>query len=236
MSLDEIGEFGIIQRIRKRFQTYSKSTILGIGDDSAVLRARKGSMLLLTSDMFIEGIHFEPSLYPENAYYYIGYKAIASSVSDIAAMGGIPLHSAVSVAVPIKFSLSDIDHLIDGMEYGCKDFRVEIAGGDTARSPAGVVINVCITGEIEDSLYIKRSGASVSDVIFVTGTLGDSAMGLEILKKRVKGQGVRGKGEEFLIRRHLMPQPRIKEGRTIALNRLATSMIDISDGLSSDLW
>ncbi|MEW6409299.1 MAG: thiamine-phosphate kinase, partial [Nitrospirota bacterium] len=118
-------------------------------------------------------------------------------------------------------------------------------------------INVCITGEIEDSLYIKRSGASVSDVIFVTGTLGDSAMGLEILRKsqkseirsqksgdrretsknhKILGCSIWGSNEEFLIRRHLMPQPRIKEGRTIALNRLATSMIDISDGLSSDLW
>lgn len=229
MKLSEIGEFGLIQRIRKGVPLPQESVILGIGDDSAALRPPSGALILLTSDMFLEGIHFDPSL---SNHFQIGFKALSVNISDIAAMGGRPTSALISIGLSVDTSVEEVDSIFDGIKEAARGYGISIIGGDTCRTSSGLLLSIALLGEVEEGLMIMRSGARIGDSIFVTGTLGDSAMGLEILKTRPQTPDSRLR---TLIERHLLPRPRIGEGRIIAENKWATSMIDISDGLLSDL-
>lgn len=228
MNLYQIGEFGLIDRIRKRFPPPKRPLLIGIGDDSAVFRPSKKMDILLTTDLLVEDIHFDLRY---TSFQQLGNKAIAVNISDIAAMGGIPRYLVVSLGLPGELDVKDIDALYRGFGMSAKRFGINLIGGDTSASKKGIFISIVLLGEIEHGAIVVRSGARVGDTIMVTGSLGDSSAGLEILRKGVKME----RGCKSLIKRHLVPVPRIDEGRVLATRRLATSMIDISDGLLSDL-
>ncbi len=228
MDLYRIGEFGLIDRIRKRFPPSKRSLLVGIGDDSAVLRPKKDTDILLTTDLLVEDIHFDLKY---TTFRQLGHKALAVNISDIAAMGGIPRYLVVSIAIPGELDINDIDEFYRGIGTLAKRFGISLAGGDTSASKKGIFISFTLLGDVEPGIAIARSGARVGDSIIATGSLGDSSAGLEILKKGEETE----KGYNYLKKRHLMPIPRVDEGRFLATNKLATSMIDISDGLLSDL-
>jgi thiamine-monophosphate kinase len=222
--LAEIGEFGLIGRIRKWMAASDPALIQGIGDDVAVIEVG-GKVLLLTTDILIEDIHFKSSWIDP---YRLGKKAMAVNLSDIAAMGGIPKYFLISIGLPKHLSLSFISSFYRGLKEGAKRFQVELIGGDTSLSQK-LVINICLLGEAKKGSLLFRSGARVGDDLFVSGTLGDAALALKILQKRGLKEGPKG-----LIEKHLSPLPRIGLGQSISQHRWANSMIDISDGLLID--
>lgn len=205
-------------------RTSDPSLIQGIGDDVAVFET-EGRVLLATTDILIEDIHFERSWIGP---YHLGKKALAVNLSDIAAMGGVPQYFLLSLGIPKGLSLSFISRFYRGLRDMAEPFQVKLIGGDTFLSPK-IVVNICLLGEGRREILLYRKGARIGDDLFVTGTLGDSALGLRILK----GAGAKGKARR-LIERHLSPQPRSGLGQGIAEKRLATAMIDVSDGLLID--
>jgi len=245
MELRQLGEWGLIHRIQTSFTSPKRSNVvLGLGDDAAVIRISSGKSLLLTTDLLVEGVDFE---LPLCSYKQIGYKALAVNLSDIAAMGGLPRYFLVSLAIPSRTPVSSVDQLYRGMQGLAKQFKVALIGGDTSSSPQGFFLNLVVAGETEPSRLVRRAGARVGDQIFVTGTLGDSRAGLEILKSQAAGRkmqtntkmagkrSARSRPLIMLIRRHLYPMPRVREGRLLATKGVASAMMDLSDGLASDL-
>ena len=231
--LSQVGELGLIDWIRKTLPNRSQDIVCGIGEDTAAYIPKKGFLSLITTDLCIEGIHFDRRYTRLNQ---IGYKTLASNLSDIASMGGIPLFFVVSAAFPREITASEFRSLYQGLESLAKKTGVVLIGGDTSASKKGLFLNITVVGEVEPRVLVSRSGAKPDDRIFVTGTLGDSAAGLEILtRKRFPKDSRHPKAEMKLVQRHLMPFPRIKEGRDLALNRLPSAMIDLSDGLATDL-
>jgi len=224
MELREIGEFGLINRIRKSMDTSDRGLIQGIGDDVAVIDLGS-KVLLVTTDILIERIHFDRSWIDP---YRLGKKALTVNLSDIAAMGGTPKYFLISLGLPKDLPLSFISSFYRGLKEGAKRFHVDLIGGDTSLSQK-IVINICLLGEGKKGRVLFRKGARVGDDLFVSGTLGDAALGLKILQK----EGLAGR-PMGLIQKHLSPCPRIELGQTIAGHRLATAMIDISDGLLVD--
>jgi thiamine-monophosphate kinase len=219
MRLRDLGEDGLIERIRQRFR--SSSLPVGIGDDAAIVDLPHGHSLVYCSDLVVENTHFVRDIHPAES---VGYKAVAVNVSDIGAMGGLPMFFTVSLAAPGDLELTWIDAFYSGIERACRDFGVVLAGGDTS-SAAFIFVDVSMVGRVQTGCAVLRSGARPGDQIYVTGTLGASALGLELLRS--------GQKENAAIRRHLYPEPRHAVGHAIA--GLAHAMIDISDGLSSDL-
>ena len=198
--------------------------IQGIGDDVAVFETGK-KVYLATTDILIEDIHFERTWIDP---YHLGKKALAVNLSDIAAMGGTPRYFLLSLGLPKDLAFSFVSRFYRGLKGMAKQFGVNLIGGDTSLSQK-VIINICLLGEGERRNLLYRRGANVGDDLYVTGTLGDSALGLSML--RSKDPGAKRKG---LVSRHLSPVPRIELGKTIARQRLATAMIDVSDGLLID--
>jgi thiamine-monophosphate kinase len=224
MNLQDVGEFGLIKRIRKRMATSDSAVIQGIGDDVAVIETANKA-LLITTDILIEGIHFDRSWIDP---YRLGKKALVVNLSDIAAMGGTPKYFLISLGLPKDLSLSFISSFYQGLKEEARRFCVDLLGGDTSLSQK-IVINICLLGEEKKKDLLFRRGARVGDNLFVTGTLGDAALGLKILQKKGLMRGPKG-----LIERQLSPYPRIQLGQAIAKRRCATAMIDVSDGLLID--
>jgi thiamine-monophosphate kinase len=222
MKLAEIGEFGLIKAI-SQIADKGPGVVMGIGDDAAVLTPSAGKVLLVTTDLLLEGVHFQLEFTDP---YRLGRKALAVNLSDIAACGGTPTAFLVSLAVPPETEMAAVQALYKGMMEQAHLYGVSLIGGDTSRGKEWM-ISITLIGEVEERNCVYRHGAKPGDWIFVTGTLGDSALGLKMLKKGVK-QG-------YLIERHRDPTPRVKEGGEIARQGLALSMIDISDGLVADL-
>ncbi len=213
-SLANFGELQLIERIREKVAAQAgepvrKAAVLeGIGDDTAVLKWGKGpDLLLLTCDTLVEGIHFLKS----TPRFKVGWKAMASNLSDIAAMGGIPEYAVVSLGCPARTAVPEIDELYAGMIKLADRFGVIIVGGDTVESPHSLVLTVALTGKVEKKCYVSRSGARPGDLLCVTGSLGGSLLG-----------------------KHLDFLPRVAEGRFLATNCFPTAMIDVSDGLATD--
>jgi thiamine-monophosphate kinase len=248
MKLASVGEFGLIEIIRRGpaggrkiaagWRRGAGEVVLGIGDDAAIFRPGPGFDLLLTTDLLLEGVHFDRNC---ASWVDVGYKSVVVNVSDIAAMGGIPRAYLVSLAVPADLTVEGVGSLYTGMRQAAREADLVLAGGNIASSSDKIFVNLTLIGEVERGMGITRSGARQDDLLFVTGTLGDSAAGLELLKR---GRGVstgwdrmgggRASGKfSYLVRRHLRPTARWREGR--ALTRIASAMIDLSDGLSSDL-
>lgn len=226
--LQEIGEFGLIHRIRKGITSSDPALVQGIGDDVAVI-AVEGmgtKALLVTTDILIEDIHFDLSWFDP---YQLGRKALAVNLSDIASMGGTPKYFLISIGLPKNLPLSFVSSFYRGLKKEAKRFRVELIGGDTSLSQK-IVINICLLGEGRKKDLLFRRGARVGDDLFVSGTLGDAALGLRILQKKGKAKGAEG-----MIKKHLSPFPRLELGQAIAKHHWATAMIDVSDGLLIDI-
>jgi len=223
MKLEELGEFGLIGRIAARI-TPSAGIRIGIGDDAAAVTTEPGTVSLLTTDMLLEGIHFDLAFCtPEN----LGWKSLAVNLSDIAAMGGKPQYCLLSLAVPRGVPVSFIDGFTGGLLACAAEFGVTLIGGDTCSSRSGLVVSLTVMGEQHPERVVTRSGARPGDLILVTGTIGDSALGLRQL--------MAGHRDGRAIVRHLEPSPRVREGLVLAKEKLPTAMIDISDGLLADL-
>ncbi len=226
MRLSGIGEFGLIKKLRDMCSGGPPGLLAGIGDDAAAVRTGNRN-ILITSDMMIEGVHFDLSF---TTFYQLGYKFLAVNISDIFAMGGRPGYFFASLGIPRSFRAADIEELYTGIKKIADESGVTVAGGDTCASESGLVLSGTLTGEAKK--VIKRSGAKEGDGIFVTDTLGDSAMGLHLLKKRRRR--IRSFSSPAprikLMKRHLMPAPRPAENLSAI-----TSMIDVSDGLLADL-
>jgi len=242
MKLSNLGEFGLIDSIKKKAFRKSSSVLVGIGDDAAVLKVSSTALLLATTDLLLEGVHFDLSY---TDFYSLGWKSAAVNLSDIAAMGGIPRFCLTSLGIPPHIKAEKILDFYRGFNALLRAHKTVLTGGDTSASSGGMIISVTVLGEVEKTRVISRAGAKPGDRIFVTGTLGDSAAGLELLQSRVRGQGSGVRGKDFysairiphstLVKKHLRPIPRIEWGRKIALSGCASALIDISDGLSSDL-
>jgi len=226
MHLSKIGEFGLIKSLQKKCVVHRPEILTGIGDDTAVIRVADRK-LLVTSDMMLEGVHFDLSF---STFSQLGHKLLAINISDIFAMGGKPQYFLVSIGIPTRHMASDIHELYKGITKLAKKFKVAVIGGDTCSSKNGLVLNGTLIGYAKQP--IKRSGAKIGDSIFINNTLGDSAMGLRILKNRKKKihSFVPATSNIKLMQKHLLPKPK-------PLNTLSkvTSMIDISDGLLIDL-
>jgi len=227
VKLKDIGEFGFIERIKKGCLIRDKSVIRGIGDDCCVFSTSGEIATLLTTDMLVERIHF---LLGTISPYQLGRKSLAVNMSDIAAMGGTPREAVISIAVPDTVDLAFLDDFYDGMKSIAEEFDVNLLGGDTTSSPEHLVVNVALVGEARVDEILYRSGAEVGDLIFLTGPVGSSAAGLDIL---LKGRGV-DDGDD-LVEAHHDPYPHVKEGRIIASMKVANSLIDVSDGVAADL-
>jgi thiamine-monophosphate kinase len=235
MKLSDIGELSLLKTIRERFPAASRDVVAGIGDDAAVI-APSNQSLLLTTDMMAEGVHFDLRF---TTWYQVGFKLISSNVSDIYAMGGNPRFVLLDIALGRKTDEKSLESFLDGIEAAMALYRVSLIGGDLSSSKAGAAVSATLVGYARKA--VMRSGAKPGDRIYVTGTLGDSACGLELLKVIGKPlsleTGERTNGPvawsvmEPLLRRHLMPVARKPE--TIA--GVATAMIDVSDGLFIDL-
>jgi len=236
MKISRIGEFELIERIKKRVEknyptSENKRVVAGIGDDAAVVEAYGEKLLVATTDTMVESVHFNTE---DTEFEKIGHKAMVSCISDIIAMGGKPGYALISLALSKKNLTGDVDGLYRGMLRCGRKFGVRIVGGDVVSSPRNAVITVTLFGEVARGRVIYRSGAKVGDKILVTGNFGDSAAGLEILKggwKIAAESDYIRRCKKKLINRHLLPQPRVEEAEIISRKRLATSMIDSSDGL-----
>ena len=219
------GEFGLIDFISTHF--HAPKGMVGIGDDCAII-PDFGEDTLVSTDMLLEGIHFlRDKATPED----IGWKAAAVNLSDIAAMGGIPVATFLSMALPKDAQGEWAERFISGYAEISKKFSVPLLGGDTTSSLRDIAINVGIKGRCDHGKALGRSGAKVGHTIFVTGTLGDSGAGLKALMTNIH----RTEAVDYLIRRHLRPEPRISEGQKLLNTGLVGAMMDISDGIASDL-
>ena len=234
--LSDSSEFRLIQAIKRQSSIgpgYS-SLLKGIGDDAAIIQFIQNEHLLVSTDLCIEGIHFDLKL---TSFREIGYRAIIANLSDIAAMGGIPRYVLTSVAIPSTSSLTNVQALYRGLLSCCHQYKLQLIGGDTSASKKGMFLGVTILGTVESSGALPRDGAKIGDHIYITGTLGDSWAGLKLLHKKRNHptHHLEKRISQFLINRHLRPTPRIDIGRWLSTHRLATSAIDLSDGLSGDL-
>ena len=234
MRLNQLGEFALLGRIQRRVSSLPRSIPIGIGDDAAVLRATSGRDLIITKDLLVEGIDFH--LGYGLSLFQIGKKALAVNLSDIASMGALPRAFLVGIAVPGSLTTRAMDQIYSGMLSLARKHRVSLIGGDLSASQKGLFISVTVLGETVSGCAVTRAGARIGDRIYVTGTLGDSRAGLEILEQKGSRKRSKGSGPESrLIRRHCSPSPRIEMGQGLVRKKWATSMIDLSDGLASDL-
>jgi thiamine-monophosphate kinase len=238
MNISELGEFGLIDRIAQRVQLRNASSVKGIGDDAAVIAGGEKSTLL-TTDLLLEGVHFDLTYFPMK---HLGYKAAVVGFSDIYAMNGMPKQMVVSLGISKKFSVENIDELYEGMLLACEQHGVDLVGGDTSASLTGLTISVSVMGECEREKIAYRSGAKPTDLICVTGDLGAAYMGLLLLEREKKvfeadsNAAPQLAGHEYIVQRYLKPEA----ARSAILNLreagiVPTSMIDISDGLASDM-
>jgi thiamine-monophosphate kinase len=228
VTLGELGERGLIDRIRQRLGPLAAGVRLGVGDDAAVI-AWPGGDLLLTVDTVLEDVHFRRTT---STLRDVGAKAMAVNLSDVAAMGGTPCVALIALAMPASCAVSDIDELYAGLLDLARPHGVALVGGDTCASPGGLVLTVTLAGRVEGP-PLTRSGARPGDLVLVTGSLGAAAAGLHALE-----QGPVAAPDEALAavrRAHHRPIPRVEEGRAVRTTGGATAMIDLSDGLATDL-
>ncbi len=255
MEISELGEFGLIERLAKEITTKNASTLKGVGDDCAVLAPTEGMRQVVTTDLLMEGVHFDLTYVPLR---HLGYKAVMVNLSDVFAMNAQPRQITVSLALSSKFCVEDIDELYAGMRMACEKWGVDIVGGDTTASLTGLAISITAIGEARPEDIVLRSEAKPTDLICVSGNLGAAYMGLQLLERekiiyneqveKARKSGSKEQmellrdaqpdfsGREYLLERQLKPEAR---GDIINALREAgihpTSMIDISDGLSSEL-
>nr|WP_320057973.1 thiamine-phosphate kinase [uncultured Bacteroides sp.] len=234
-----IGEFGLIRRLTEGIELQNESSKYGIGDDAAVLSYPADKQVLVTTDLLMEGVHFDLIYVPLK---HLGYKSAVVNFSDIYAMNGTPKQITVSLAISKRFSIEDMEEFYAGLRLACKQYNVDIIGGDTSSSLTGMAISITCIGEAEKGEVVYRNGARETDLICVSGDLGAAYMGLQLLER--EKVVLRGEtevkpdftGKEYLLERQLKPEARgdiIKKLREAGVT--PTSMMDVSDGLSSEL-
>lgn len=235
-----LGEFGLIRHLTESIELKNKSSQYGIGDDAAVLSYPTEKEVLVTTDLLLEGVHFDLVYVPLK---HLGYKSAVVNFSDIYAMNGTPKQITVSLGISKRFSIEDMEELYAGIRLACKEYEVDIIGGDTSTSYTGLTISITCIGEGEKGKVVYRNGARETDLICVTGDLGSAYMGLQLLEReKAVLKGVDKdlqpdfSGKEYLLERQLKPEARRDIIRKLAKEEIQlTSMIDISDGLSSEL-
>lgn len=237
--ISSLGEFGLIRHLTEGLPKLNDSTLRSVGDDAAVLRYPAGEDVLVTTDMLLEGVHFDLTYVPLR---HLGYKAAVVNFSDIYAMNGTPRQITVSLGISARFTLEHIEELYDGMRIACRQYGVDIVGGDTCASRQGLVISITCIGEAPADRIVYRDGAKPTDLICVSGDLGAAYMGLQLLEReKVASAGQKDfqpdfAGKEYLVERQLKPEARrdiIDELHKGGIK--PTAMMDISDGLSSEL-
>ena len=236
--ISDLGEFGLIEHLTRKVQLHNESSIRGVGDDAAVMDY-SGRRVLVTSDLLLEGIHFNLMYTPLK---HLGYKALIVNISDVLAMNGFPEQVFVSLGVSGKIGLKHIEDLYEGIHLACDKYHVDLVGGDTTSSVTGMTISVTAVGSVEPEKAVYRSGARVNDIICTTGNLGGAYMGLQLLEREKevfkKHPGVQPdlSGYDYILERQLKPEARADIIRLLGEKGIVpTSMIDISDGLSSDV-
>jgi thiamine-monophosphate kinase len=237
-SIEEFGKFGLITHLTRNVKTINKSTINGIGDDSAVIDSGK-NLTLVSTDLLLEGIHFNLIYTPLK---HLGYKAVIRAISDICAMNGTPGQVMIALGISSKFNVEQVEDLYEGIRLACKKYKVDLAGGDITSSLTGMTIGVTAVGTVEKKNLVKRDGARANDLICVTGDFGASFMGLQLLERERK-LFVKEKvtqpdlaGFEYVIGRQLKPEIPVSTLTELRKEEIRpTSMIDVTDGLASDL-
>ena len=236
--ISTLGEFGLIEKLTQGFSSKNESTLRGVGDDCAVID-NSSRKTLVTTDLLLEGIHFDLTYVPLK---HLGYKAVVVNLSDVYAMNGTPRQITVSLGISKRFTLEHIAMLYQGIHAACEEYGVDLVGGDTSASVTGLIISITCLGEAEEGEIVYRSGARDTDLICVSGDLGAAYMGLQLLEReREVSAGQKDfqpdfAGREYILERQLKPEARrdvIEEMRCLGIH--PTSMIDISDGLSSEL-
>ncbi|MBC7362985.1 MAG: thiamine-phosphate kinase [Candidatus Aminicenantes bacterium] len=231
LKLTDIGEFGFIARFSPAFLADLPKKLKGIGDDCAVIPWKDHRHLLVTTDLLVDGVHFlKDKITAED----LGYKSLAVNLSDIAAMGGRPLFAFLSLAIPPETELTYLDGFFRGWHELSRQTGVHLLGGDTTRSLEKLVINVAVLGEARTPFIKYRSEARAGDIIAVTGPLGDSEGGLRLILSGLTEKKLAAE-EKYLLRRHFRPQPHLEEGQFLARQPEVRAMMDVSDGLDSDL-
>ena len=238
LDLAEIGEFGLIKRVTARAKIKNESTLKGVGDDCAVL-SYPNKKIVVTTDLLTEGVHFNLIYVPLK---HLGYKAVSVNISDICAMNAIPRQITVSLAISSKFTVEAIDELYAGIHLACEHYGVDLVGGDTTSSLTGLTISITAIGESEEDDLIYRNGAKPTDLLCVTGDLGGAYLGLQLLERENElfrlNPTVQPQlsGYDYLLGRQLKPEARVDMREVFrSLGVKPTSMIDISDGLSSEI-
>ena len=234
----DLGEFGLIDRLTGNFEVQNASTIVSIGDDAAVID-HFGKQTVVSTDMLVEGIHFDLMYTPLK---HLGYKSVVVNLSDIYAMNAIPTHITVNIAFSNRFSVEALDDFYEGVYLACEKYNVDLIGGDTTSSQKGFIISVTALGEIVADKIVKRSGAKKGDLVCVSGDLGSAFLGLTLLEREKKiyleNPGIQPdlENEQYIVGRMLKPEARKDIIDFFEQNEiLPTSMMDISDGLSSEI-
>ena len=238
VNLKDLGEFGLIDRITKKIKTYQKNTRLGPGDDAAVISSKKN--ILVSSDMLVEGIHFDMSFTPLK---HLGYKSVVVNISDIYAMNAKPTQITVNLGISSKYTIEAIDELYDGILLACEKYKVDIIGGDITSCITGLTISITAIGEGNENEIVRRSGAKENDLLVTTGDLGGAYMGLNVLQREKEvwknNPNMQPELDDFnyILERQLKPEARkdiIESFKEVKIK--PTSMIDISDGLASEIF
>ncbi len=237
--LTALGEFGLINHLTEHVEIYNASSLKGIGDDAAVIKYDTEQSTLVSTDMLVEGVHFDLTYVPLK---HLGYKAVMVNLSDICAMNGVPKQITVSIAASNRFSVEALEELYAGMLFACKKYNVDLIGGDTTSSTSGLIISVTAIGEAKKEDIVYRSGAQEKDLLCVSGDLGGAYMGLQVLERekfvfkdnpKLQPDLV---GNDYILERQLKPEARVDIIQLFkTLDIKPTSMIDVSDGLASEL-
>lgn len=237
--IQELGEFGLIDHLTKDFTVENKSTLRGVGDDAAVVAAGRDTALVVTTDSLLEGIDFDLTYFPLK---HLGYKAVTVGVSDVLAMNALPEQIMISLGVSAKLPVEALKDLYEGIEFACKELGVDMVGGDTTASMTGLVISITTIGRAKRKSIAYRSGAQFNDLICITGNLGAAYMGLHLLEREkrvlrdVQNPEPQFAGYEYLLQSYLKPRARKDIVEALAAEGIVpTSMIDISDGLASEV-
>ncbi len=237
--ISELGEFRLIDILTRDITIHNESTLKGVGDDAAILKYHEDESVLVSTDLLIEGVHFHLSYVPLK---HLGYKAAMVNFSDIAAMNGLPKQITVSIALSNRFSLEAVEELYEGITLACDKYGVDLVGGDTTSSKSGLVISISVIGTAKKKKVVRRSGANDKDLLLTTGDLGSAYAGLLLLERErkvfEKTPDVQPdfSGYEYLLERQLKPEARLDIVKKLEeLDIIPTSMIDVSDGLASEI-
>lgn len=237
--IENLGEFGLINHLTSQIKLKNPTSIKGVGDDAAVIAPSKNKQIVVTTDMLVEGIHFDLIYTP---FKHLGYKAVTVNLSDVYAMNAVPTQITVSIAVSNKISIEALEELYAGMLLACEIYGVDLVGGDTTSSNSGLIISITAVGEAEKKEIVYRNGAKGNDLICVSGDLGGAFMGLQLLEreKQIFNENPSIQpdfsGYDYVLERQLKPEPRqdvIEMFKELGVQ--PTSMIDVSDGLSSEI-